>query len=132
MSENGRQKVSDEAFKTFTDAIDKTSSHFSANLRQLANVIATLDGGSSWKGEAHRAFRKAQSDLNDDHDRVRRMIDRVREAVVLTHRASGATDAEIAAQMKGVDIGGGGAAPASSSASAAGAHGAPSSGIDNY
>ncbi|MEU1820526.1 WXG100 family type VII secretion target [Streptomyces roseifaciens] len=129
MSENGRQKVSDEAFKAFTDAIDKTSSHFSANLRQLANVIATLDGGS-WKGEAHSAFRKAQSDLNDDHDRVRRMIDRVREAVVLTHRASGATDAEIAAQMKGVDVGGGGAAPAS--AFVAGAHGAPSSGIDNY
>ncbi|GGX80095.1 WXG100 family type VII secretion target [Streptomyces hiroshimensis] len=130
MSENGRQKVSDEAFKTFTDAIDKTSSHFSANLRQLANVIATLDGGSSWKGEAHRAFRKAQSDLNDDHDRVRRMIDRVREAVVLTHRASGATDGEIAARMKGIDIGGGGAAPAS--AAAAGGSGAPSSGIDNY
>ncbi|MEU1677160.1 WXG100 family type VII secretion target [Streptomyces roseifaciens] len=130
MSENGRQKVSDEAFKAFTDAIDKTSSHFSANLRQLANVIATLDGGSSWKGEAHSAFRKAQSDLNDDHDRVRRMIDRVREAVVLTHRASGATDAEIAAQMKGVDVGGGGAAPAS--APATGAHGTPSSGIDTY
>ncbi|WP_424893483.1 WXG100 family type VII secretion target [Streptomyces sp. XH2] len=107
MSENDSHKVTDEAFKKFTDAIDKTSGHFSANLRQLANVIATLDGGS-WKGEAHQAFRKAQSDLNDDHDRVRRMIDRVREAVVLTHRASGATDAEIAAQMKGVNVHGGG------------------------
>ncbi|MBF6045637.1 hypothetical protein GO001_10430 [Streptomyces sp. NRRL B-1677] len=110
MSENGKQKVSDQAFKTFTDAIDTTSSHFSANLRQLANVIATLDGGSSWKGDAHSAFRKAQMDLNDDHDRVRRMIDRVREAVALTHRTSGATDAEIAAQMRGVDVSGGGAA----------------------
>ncbi|MFF7727649.1 WXG100 family type VII secretion target [Streptomyces sp. NPDC008001] len=129
MSENERQKVSDEAFKAFTDAIDKTSSHFSANLRQLANVIATLDGGSSWKGEAHKAFRKAQSDLNDDHDRVRRMIDRVREAVVLTHRASGATDGEIAAQMKGIDVSGGGSA----AAGAGGGHGEqPRSGIDAY
>ncbi|GAA0481079.1 WXG100 family type VII secretion target [Streptomyces sp. NPDC046215] len=125
MSENGKQKVSDQAFKTFTDAIDQTSSHFSANLRQLANVIATLDGGS-WKGEAHSAFRKAQMDLNDDHDRVRRMVDRVREAVVLTHRSSGATDGEIAAKMKGVDVGGGSTAPA------AGQGGGPSSGIDRY
>ncbi|WKU47330.1 WXG100 family type VII secretion target [Streptomyces sp. VNUA116] len=119
-SEKDSHKVSDEAFKNFTDAIDKTSSHFSANLRQLANVIATLDGGS-WAGEAHRAFRQAQSDLNDEHDRVRRMIDRVREAVVLTHRASGATDAEIAAQMKGVDVTGGGSAPGG----AGGSHNTP-------
>ncbi|MEU8546924.1 WXG100 family type VII secretion target [Streptomyces roseoverticillatus] len=119
MSESDSHKVTDEAFKRFTDAIDQTSSHFSANLRQLANVIATLDGGSSWKGDAHTAFRKAQSDLNDEHDRVRRMIDRVREAVVLTHRASGATDAEIAAQMKGVNVGGG------SHGGAGGGHSAP-------
>ncbi|MGK5548899.1 WXG100 family type VII secretion target [Streptomyces sp. URMC 127] len=129
MSENDKQKISDQEFKAFTDAIDKTSGHFSANLRQLANVIATLDGGSSWAGEAHKAFRKAQSDLNDDHDRVRRMIDRVREAVVLTHRSSGATDAEIAAQMRGVDVSGGGAPPAS----AGGGHSAPPrSAIDDH
>ncbi|MFH8790562.1 WXG100 family type VII secretion target [Streptomyces roseoverticillatus] len=119
-SEKDSHKVTDEAFKTFTDAIDKTSGHFSANVRQLANVIATLDGGS-WKGEAHQAFRKAQKDLNDEHDRVRRMIDRVREAVVLTHRSSGATDAEIAAQMRGVDVNGGG----SSHGGAGGGHGTP-------
>lgn len=120
-----KQKVDDKAFKTFTDAMDLTTGHFSANLRKLANVIATLDGGS-WKGDAHRAFRKAQMDLNDDHDRVRRLVDQVREAVVLTHRSTGATDAEIAATMKGVDTAG---APAGSGG---GGQHTPTSGIDKY
>ncbi len=102
---SGNQKISDAAFKKFSDSMDETSQAFSSNLRTLANAIANLDGGQ-WKGEGHAAFRKAQISLNDDHDAVRRLLDGIREAVVLTHRASGANDGEIASSLNKVDVNG--------------------------
>ncbi|MFF4157162.1 WXG100 family type VII secretion target [Streptomyces sp. NPDC001678] len=98
---SGKQKVNDEAFRTFTNALDQSSQAFTANLRTLANAIATVDGGQ-WKGQAHDVFRAAQEELNREHDAVRRLIDHVRDAVAKTHTSTGATDEEIAASVKGV------------------------------
>ncbi len=97
MSQN-KQKVQDDAFRAFTNAMDQSSQAFTANLRTLANAIATVDG--AWKGKAHSVFRAAQEELNREHDAVRQLIDHVRAAVAKTHTLSGAADDDIASTIK--------------------------------
>ncbi|GGP48541.1 WXG100 family type VII secretion target [Streptomyces abikoensis] len=92
------QKVNDDAFNAFKNAMDQSSQAFTANLRTLSNAIATVDG--AWKGEASTVFKAAQEELNREHDAVRRLIDHVREAVAKTHTLTGATDQEIASSVK--------------------------------
>lgn len=102
---SGSQRVSDAAFQKFEQSIGLVSQELSANLRTLANAIATVD--AAWTGGAANEFKLAQSALNDDHDALRRLIDGIHEAVVLTHRASGANDSELAGSLRGIDVNGG-------------------------
>ncbi|MHA7961818.1 WXG100 family type VII secretion target [Streptomyces sp. L500] len=92
------QKINDDAFRTFKNAMDQSSQAFTSNLRTLANAIATVE--SAWKGEAAAVFKAAQQDLNREHDAVRQLIDHVREAVGKTHTLTGAADQEIASSVR--------------------------------
>ncbi|GAA2371971.1 hypothetical protein [Streptomyces cuspidosporus] len=99
-----RQKVSDSAFQAFTNELDQSIQGFASNMKLMADILATVDSG--WRGGGAGAFKKAQMDLEQDHDAVRRLVDGIREAVALTHRASGANDDDIAGQLRGIDVNG--------------------------
>ncbi|MEV5243210.1 WXG100 family type VII secretion target [Streptomyces cinnamoneus] len=92
------QKVDDAHFRAFKNSIEESSAAFSANLRTLVNAIDNIAG--RWEGNAAAAFKQAQSDLNREHDAVRRLIDEFSQAVSETHKNSKANDADIAASMK--------------------------------
>ncbi|MER6145581.1 WXG100 family type VII secretion target [Streptomyces sparsogenes] len=112
-----KQRVSDSAFQTFTNELDQSIQGFASNMKLMADILATVDSG--WQGQGAGAFKKAQMDLEQDHDAVRRLVDGIREAVALTHRASGANDDDIASQLKAIDVNG----------SAAGGHITPGSSV---
>ncbi|MFD8386283.1 WXG100 family type VII secretion target [Streptomyces sp. NPDC059679] len=112
-----KQRVSDDAFRIFTNELDQSIQGFASNMKLMADILATVDSG--WQGQGAGAFKKAQMDLEQDHDAVRRLVDGIREAVALTHRASGANDDDIASQLKGIDVNG----------AAAGGHITPGSGV---
>ncbi|MEU5612554.1 hypothetical protein AB0H03_28150 [Streptomyces sparsogenes] len=114
------QKVSDSAFAAFTAELDQSIQGFASNMKLMADILATVDAG--WQGQGASAFKKAQMDLDQDHDAVRRLVDGIREAVVMTHRHSGANDDEIASQLKGIDVNG----------SAAGGHITPGSTVPSH
>ncbi|MDT0547189.1 hypothetical protein [Streptomyces lonegramiae] len=113
-----KQKVSDSAFQTFTNELDQSIQGFASNMKLMADILATVDAG--WQGVGAGAFKKAQMDLELDHDAVRRLVAGIREAVVQTHRSGGANDDDIAAQLKGIDVNG----------AAAGGHITPGSNVD--
>lgn len=100
-----KQKVTDASFNAFKSSMEESSQAFTANLRTLVNAIENVSG--RWQGRAHDAFVRAQTELNDEHDAVRRLIDDVREAVALTHKNASANDGDIASRIKGVDVSGG-------------------------
>ncbi|MEU5421308.1 WXG100 family type VII secretion target [Streptomyces sp. NPDC001407] len=98
------QKISDPAFTQFEGAIRETSEALSANLRSLADAIATVE--AAWTGAGAQAFRTAQTALNEDHDALRRLIDGIHDAVALTRKSSHANDADIMATFNKIDVNG--------------------------
>ncbi|MGK5628059.1 WXG100 family type VII secretion target [Streptomyces sp. URMC 123] len=98
------QSISYEAFQKFENAISTTSTHFSTNLKNLANTIATVQAG--WKGDGAAAFTTAQRSLNEDHDALRRLIDGIHDAVITTRRMGSNNDAEVLASFKSIDVNG--------------------------
>ncbi|MEV6671542.1 hypothetical protein [Streptomyces sp. NPDC051162] len=98
------QKISDPAFIKFEGKIRETSEALSANLRSLADAIATVE--AAWTGAGAQAFRTAQLALNDDHDALRRLIDGIHDAVSLTRKSSHANDADIMATFNKIDVNG--------------------------
>lgn len=100
-----KQQVTEASFNTFKNNMDEASQAFTANLRTLVNAIENVSG--RWSGDAHQAFVTAQTQLNEEHDAVRRLIDHVREAVAFTYNNATANDGDIASRIKGVDAGGG-------------------------
>jgi len=104
---SGSQHVSDAAFQSFEASIEQIGSELATNLKTLANAVATVE--AAWKGAGASAFQKAQSDLNLDHEALQKLIKGIHEAVVLTHRSSGANDSEIAGRLQKVDVNGGAA-----------------------
>ncbi|MEU7132703.1 WXG100 family type VII secretion target [Streptomyces sp. NPDC046261] len=101
---SGIQKIDDAAFITFENTIREASAALSSNLRSLVNAVGQAQG--AWTGEAARAFVKAQHDLNDDHDALRRLIDGIHDAVALTRKSGKATDADVMAGFRSIDVNG--------------------------
>lgn len=105
---SGRQHVDDAHFKKFNDAMQQASSQFEADYKTLIDTLQRLEGGKHWKGAAMTAFQNAHAVLSEEHTKVNQKIRHINEAVVRTHRTAGATDQEIEASLKSVDVGGGG------------------------
>ncbi|MGY0057981.1 WXG100 family type VII secretion target [Streptomyces sp. LZ34] len=99
-----KQRVSDSAFIKFTQELDQSVTGFGSNMKLMADILSTVDAG--WQGQGAGAFKKAQMDLEQDHDAVRRLVAGIREAVALTHRSGGANDDDIAGQLRGIDVNG--------------------------
>ncbi|MER7795284.1 WXG100 family type VII secretion target [Streptomyces sp. NPDC097640] len=100
----GTQRLDSAAFNSFEQALAQASQELSANLRTLANAIATVD--AAWTGGGANAFKQAQMALNDDHDACRRLLDGINEAVIMTQRIGGTNDDDIAGQLKSIDVNG--------------------------
>ncbi|MEV5510498.1 WXG100 family type VII secretion target [Streptomyces orinoci] len=97
---SSKQKISEDAFNQFTSTIDVAIEAFNKNVQKLQSAILAVEG--NWKGQAHAAFQQAQTELNEDHMVVNKLIQEIREAVGKTHTMGGANDGDIAASMKGV------------------------------
>ncbi|MFI9719631.1 WXG100 family type VII secretion target [Streptomyces sp. NPDC052396] len=97
---SGKQKISDDAFTTFTKSIDDAIDHFNQNVQKLQHAITIVEG--NWKGEAFAAFQRAHQELTDDHRAVNNKIQHIREAVAKTHTMGGANDADVASTLKSV------------------------------
>lgn len=116
MSSSSGQKISDPAFQKFENTIETVSTDLSANLKSLADAVATVQ--AAWTGSGAGAFQKAQVTLNEDHDALRRLIDGIHEAVTQTRKYGGANDQHVLSSFNRIDVNG----------DAAGGHLAPGAG----
>ncbi|ORT54386.1 hypothetical protein [Streptomyces sp. CB03238] len=78
--------------------IMETGNEVSKQARELANIIETARAG--WTGVGADGFRRAQIQLNEDHDRIRRLLGVLLNAVGETKNLSNANDVEVQASFK--------------------------------
>ncbi|EFL22837.1 hypothetical protein SSOG_02551 [Streptomyces himastatinicus ATCC 53653] len=101
---SGGQRLSDAHFVKFENDLGTASGHLAANVKTLYNALEAVQAG--WKGGAAYRFGEAQRALNENHEAVRKLVDKIQEAVNLTRRAGGANDQELASTLGKVDVNG--------------------------
>ncbi|GAA0326957.1 hypothetical protein GCM10010302_77520 [Streptomyces polychromogenes] len=85
--------------------ISETADAVSSQSRELADILATV--GAGWTGAGADGFTRAQTDLNLDHDEIRRLLGVLHEAVTQTKNLTNAQDEEVRAAFGSVDDGAG-------------------------
>ncbi|MFD8142809.1 hypothetical protein [Streptomyces sp. NPDC059708] len=85
--------------------ISETADAVSRQSRELADILATA--GAGWTGLGADGFTRAQSDLNLDHDEIRRLLGVLHEAVAQTKNLTNAQDEEVRAAFTSVGEGAG-------------------------
>lgn len=85
--------------------ISETADAVSRQSRELADILATA--GAGWTGVGADGFTRAQSDLNLDHDEIRRLLGVLHEAVAQTKNLTNAQDEEVRAAFASVGEGAG-------------------------
>ncbi|MEC4019173.1 WXG100 family type VII secretion target [Streptomyces sp. H27-D2] len=99
-----KQKIDYAFIKSLEGEIETTAASMTKQVGNLATVIEQL--AKDWTGLGGAAFRKAQTDLNEDHDVLRRLLDGIREAVHNTKVGSESNDEEARQSMRNIDTNG--------------------------
>ncbi|MCX5194013.1 hypothetical protein OOK31_08905 [Streptomyces sp. NBC_00249] len=80
--------------------ISETAEAVTAQARELADILATA--GAGWTGVGAGGFARAQSEVNTDHDEIRRLLGVLHHAVARTRNLSNAQDEEVRAAFRPV------------------------------
>ncbi|MFJ8164792.1 hypothetical protein ACIRBY_28230 [Streptomyces sp. NPDC096136] len=98
--------LADDPVVKAADRISRTADAVTAQARELADILATA--GAGWTGVGAGGFTRAQSDLNLDHDEIRRLLGVLHHAVSRTRSLTHAQDEEVRAAFGSVGAGHGG------------------------
>ncbi|GAA3376065.1 WXG100 family type VII secretion target [Streptomyces racemochromogenes] len=101
--------LADDPVVKAANKISETAAAVSTQARELADILETVHAG--WTGVGADGFKKAQSDLNLDHDEIRRLLKVLHNAVAQTKNLTNAQDADVHAAFGAINRGSG-AAPA--------------------
>ncbi|AZM91547.1 WXG100 family type VII secretion target [Streptomyces sp. W1SF4] len=101
--------LADDPVVKAANKISETAGAVSTQARELADILETVHAG--WTGVGADGFKKAQSDLNLDHDEIRRLLKVLHNAVAQTKNLTNAQDADVHAAFGAINRGSG-AAPA--------------------
>lgn len=101
---SGEQKLSDAEVVRFENAVHTIGEQLEANLRLLSGTISTAAAG--WSGAGARAFTQAQTQINEDHQALRRLLAGINEAVNTTKRLGRANDDAILDSFRAIDVNG--------------------------
>ncbi|MCM2425795.1 WXG100 family type VII secretion target [Streptomyces sp. RKAG337] len=100
----GTVRVTDAELKRVEDEIERVSGSMAAQLVKLNAAIDGLEG--QWKGIGAGAFNTQQEEINRRHQKLRVVIDGIKEAIVATRAGHGNTDEEVLEDLKKIDING--------------------------
>ncbi|MCX5375502.1 hypothetical protein [Streptomyces sp. NBC_00091] len=100
--------LADDPVVKAANKISETANAVTTQARELADILATASAG--WTGVGAGGFKKAQSDLNLDHDEIRRLLSVLHNAVSQTKNLTNAQDEEVRAAFNSINPGGAGAA----------------------
>ncbi|MFD8982944.1 WXG100 family type VII secretion target [Streptomyces sp. NPDC059564] len=98
--------LADDPVVKATNRISETANAVTTQARELADILATVSAG--WTGVGAEGFKKAQSDLNIDHDEIRRLLGVLHNAVSQTKNLTNAQDDEVRAAFNSIGGSGGG------------------------
>ncbi|MFI0814001.1 WXG100 family type VII secretion target [Streptomyces sp. NPDC021098] len=99
---SGGQRLSEQHFVKFENDLDVASGHLATNVKNLVLALEAVQVG--WKGDAAGQFDQAQRTLNEGHEDVRQLVEKIKAAVQLTRRAGGANDHELATTFRNTDV----------------------------
>ncbi|MFD0378430.1 hypothetical protein [Streptomyces sp. NPDC127112] len=97
--------LADDPVVKAANKISETGDAVSRQARELADILATA--GAGWTGVGAGGFTKAQSELNVDHDEIRRLLRVLHDAVSQTKNLTNAQDEEVRAAFNAIDGGNG-------------------------
>ncbi|MFF4576799.1 hypothetical protein [Streptomyces sp. NPDC001389] len=98
--------LADDPVVKAADRISRTADAVTSQARELADILATA--GAGWTGVGAGGFTRAQTDLNLDHDEIRRLLGVLHHAVSQTRSLTNAQDEEVRAAFGSVGAGHGG------------------------
>ncbi|MEU8437132.1 WXG100 family type VII secretion target [Streptomyces sp. NPDC029216] len=90
--------LADDPVVKAANRISETANAVTTQARELADILATASAG--WTGVGADGFTTAQSQLNEDHDAIRRLLGVLHNAVSQTKNLTNAQDAEVFAAFK--------------------------------
>lgn len=93
--------LADDPVVKAANKISETANAVTTQARELADILETVHAG--WTGVGADGFRKAQSDLNLDHDEIRRLLAVLHDAVAQTKNLTNAQDADVHAAFNTVN-----------------------------
>lgn len=93
--------LADDPVVKAANKISETADAVTRQARELADILETVHAG--WTGVGADGFRKAQSDLNLDHDEIRRLLAVLHDAVARTKNLTNAQDADVHAAFNTVN-----------------------------
>ncbi|MGW0390219.1 hypothetical protein ACWDYJ_04830 [Streptomyces sp. NPDC003042] len=97
--------LADDPVVKAANRISETANAVTSQARELADILATVSAG--WTGVGAGGFTKAQSDLNVDHDEIRRLLGVLHNAVSQTKNLSNAQDEDVRAAFRTINAGNG-------------------------
>ncbi|RKT07248.1 uncharacterized protein YukE [Streptomyces sp. 3211.6] len=89
--------LADDPVVKAANKISETADAVSSQSRELADILATAAAG--WTGVGADGFTTAQSQLNEDHDAIRRLLGVLHNAVSQTKNLTNAQDEEVRAEF---------------------------------
>ncbi|GAA1929730.1 WXG100 family type VII secretion target [Streptantibioticus ferralitis] len=99
-----QQQLSYAEIHRLENDIQTTTESMTSQLHKLADMLAQLQ--ADWKGLGADAFTKAQRDLNDDHNALRKSLEVINQAVHDTKVGSHSNDQQVLDDFKHVDVSG--------------------------
>ncbi|MEV7727632.1 WXG100 family type VII secretion target [Streptomyces sp. NPDC101733] len=85
--------LADDPVVKAANKISETSEAVTTQARELADILATASAG--WTGVGANGFAVAQTQLNENHDNIRRLLGVLHNAVVQTKNLTNAQDDEV-------------------------------------
>ncbi|MDA5285382.1 WXG100 family type VII secretion target [Streptomyces sp. NPDC054904] len=96
--------LADDPVVRAANKISETANAVTTQSRELADILATA--GAGWTGAGAEGFKKAQADLNIDHDEIRRLLGVLHHAVSQTKNLTNAQDEEVRSVFRTITPGG--------------------------
>ncbi|MEU8622734.1 hypothetical protein [Streptomyces sp. NPDC048623] len=101
MSTPGGFGLADDPITQAKNKIMDTGEKVTKQARELANILETCSAG--WTGVGAAGFKTAQTNLNEDHDVIRRLLNVLLNAVAETKNLSNANDDDVRATFAAVN-----------------------------
>ncbi|MET9608624.1 WXG100 family type VII secretion target [Streptomyces sp. NPDC006512] len=95
--------LADDPVVKAANKISETAQAVTTQARELADILATASAG--WTGAGAEGFKRAQADLNVDHDEIRRLLRVLHHAVSQTKNLTNAQDEEVRSAFRTVTTG---------------------------